>query len=392
MVRRDLGRVELTTRLGLATAAGRTVLLQAPTSGGWQVTSLDDAGRTVTTLTEPPAAQADPQGAVVSTGAGVHVWFGRRDGRDLLRYGPQGRLVHRKLPQGLVGLVGQGNGDAVVVLAGTEGLRVARLTPDGPSTWDRPVNLPGVATAVAATLRDDIVLLGQVTGQVAGRRGAWFLARMSQADGQVLWTRTLDAKVLPPDLELAGFSASPRGVAVLAALARSGQRRDAPWLLQTLDANGLPDWRAELPRSAPDAVLVGRDTHVYVGQARDGGTRLVGYDAAGKAATRWAVGWTGLEVPVAVGFAAGGTVWAASLAPHADASTATLLATRWHLDPAEAKGTCEPGPCAATRQEVSGCAAAQLADDAPCSPLSRCRAGKCGGIIAPPAPAEAPPE
>ncbi|MBM4345306.1 MAG: hypothetical protein FJ100_18195, partial [Deltaproteobacteria bacterium] len=180
-------------RAVVATAKTAAVACAAPSSAGLWLALADDRGLTVRELSA--AATPTDAGVVVATaqrptalhcGSGAQAfWLSADRGRTVAVVA---RGVVRPVPAraSVHGLVAQSDGAAVLAAssADTDKVELVRLTPQLEPVWQREVPVPGEVTAVTATLRDDVVLVGRkptATGPV------WWLLRAGQRDGAVAW-------------------------------------------------------------------------------------------------------------------------------------------------------------------------------------------------------------
>lgn len=367
----------------VAVGDGGTVL-HVTSAGQWEAQRYDAAGREVWHSEAAQGSAAPPGSALIATRARDVVHAGLRGQQLALQYNASGKATLRKLPQPLVGLMGQSDGSVMTVLSAPTGARAARLTPEGGSMWEEALVLPGPVTAAVATLRDDAIA---VCPPAAGPHGRWTIARLSQADGSLLWSRQLDGKIMPPQAELLGISGAPRG-AVLVVAGVDVAKGPEFWTILGIDANGNVAAKTPVARAAPTAAVLGDESGVLFGQARDAGLHVEMLDPAGNIKSLWRAGWLGLEVPLSLARSPDGTMWALSQVATSGKEVGLLL-TRLHLTPALLrKGACPSGPCQASWQVGDDCASASAADGAPCGAGAVCTAGVCG---APPSARTAPP-
>lgn len=334
----------------------------------WQARAIDGAGRTVW---DAPQVAA-PEGAVdsvLAAGAGANVWVAAARGLQVACLQGSGPGGVKALRTPVVGLIGQADGSAVVVLTnGGATAQLARLNADFSAVWETELALPGAVTAVTATLRDDLLLIGRGQGATTG----WWAARVSHSDGNLAWTLKIPVKCLPADADLLAVAPSSRG-AVLYAADRKAARS---WTALALDANGRVEWSQPLDRRAPRVVAAAAEQGSWMAQTRDGQVLLQGLDTHGKPGASVAAYALDLEEPLALG-SDGRAAWLLSRAPHPTGSGSELLFTRWGLGDGTAAPTCEPGPCQAVRRDRDRCARVTLADGSACGSGASCAAGQC---------------
>ncbi len=334
----------------------------------WQARAFDAAGHTVWNAPAVPA-QDGPIDGVLATAAGSKVWVGAVAGLQVACLQGSGSGGVKVLRTPLIGLVGQSDGSAVLVLAsGGPGAQLARLKEDFSAVWEREVALPGAVTAVTATLRDDLLLLGRGQGSTAG----WWAARVGHSDGGLAWTRAIPAKSLPADADLLAVAPSSRGAVLYAADRRAARS----WTVVALDANGHVEWSQPLERRAPRVVAAAALQGSWMTQTRDGQVLLQSLEPMGKAGESLAAYALDLEEPLAVG-SDGSAAWLISRAPHPTGSGSELLFTRWSLGEGTEAPSCDPGPCQAVRRSGDRCSRTTLADGSACGSSASCAAGVC---------------
>lgn len=334
----------------------------------WQARAVDAAGRTVW---EAPAVAAPmgPVDTVLAAGAGGKVWVAAAGSLQVACLHGSGSGGVKSLRTPLVGLVGQADGSAVLVLSNGGGsAQMARLKDDFTAVWETELTLPGPVTAVSATLREDLLLVGRNQGAAPG----WWAARVGHTDGSVAWTRGIPGHHLPADAELLALAPSSRGTLVYAA-ARKAARS---WTVVALDANGHVEWSLPMDRRAPRVVAAAADLGSWMAQTRDGQVLVQGLDPQGKAGDALAAYALDLEEPLAVG-SDGPATWLISRAPHPTGNGSELLFTRWALGGGSAAPNCEPGPCQVVRRTPGRCARASLGDGSACGSSASCSAGQC---------------
>lgn len=338
--------------------------------GHWQARAFDAAGRLVW---QAPAVVAPdgPIEALLASGAAGRVWVAPAGGSQLACLHGSGRGTAKALPAPIVGLVGQGDGSAIAVLAAAEGkLQMARLRDDFSPLWQVDVALPGTVTAVTSTLRDDAVLLGRSAHASGALR--WFAARVRRDDGSLAWTSDLPTAAMPADAELLSASPTSRGFLLLAATSKAPQS----WTAVAIDANGRLEWSRTLERRAPQISAAAAAQGSWLAQTRSGQLLLQRLEDTGKSAEILAAYALDLEEPLALG-SDGTAAWAISRAPHPTGRATEVVFTRWGLSEGLAAPSCEPGPCEAIRRDGELCARTALSDGSACGSEASCAAGRC---------------
>lgn len=279
----------------------------------------------------------------------------------------------------VLGLAAQTDGSAVIVAATADSRKVelVRLSAQLEPMWQRELPTPGDVTAVATTLRDDVVLVGRKPTGVAS---TWWLLRAGQRDGLQAWTRELDPTVAPSRFALVGATQSPTGVLLAFESQAPAQSKSSQgWALLHVDANGTVGARSVVPQRAPRLVVAGSETAAIWAQERGAGLileRAVGYGLVDSATAPW----PGPETPLGLAVARDGAWWAISAGSHPAGDVWTLLATRMvAVAPAAAPG---PDPACVARWAVASAQKGTdinvaLEDGSPCGPAAVCRSGQC---------------